>query len=189
MVNVEDGPYHITKWEKHQSVEQMGKIKSKNAIKQAAYRQRQKEKRLLLSDGSENTIKEVTRYVTCDVTNGYSNQTEVEVELDNTTTLLEREFEKVKSAYEILHGELMPYKDSIILSGLLENGVGPELIITVMKNRYKKSVRTFGYYEGAIRDVVNSNRSSNGSSTIGREGKAAKWTGYRNSFLGVEADE
>ena len=73
MINVEDGPFHITKWEKHQSAMKMEDIKSQSAIRQALYRKRQKEKQLLLQESNENVTKTVTRYVTNNVTKSNSN--------------------------------------------------------------------------------------------------------------------
>lgn len=84
MINVEDGPFHITKWEKHQSAIKMEEIKSKNAIKQAEYRKRQKEKQILLEKSNENVTKTVTSYVTNNVTNnvtnGYSNHIDIDID-------------------------------------------------------------------------------------------------------------
>jgi predicted phage replisome organizer len=150
MVNVEDGPFHITKWEKHQNVEGMKNIQSKAAIRQKEYRERQKTKSI-----------SITRDVTRDVTNDNEvtsrNAIEVERELDKEkdTTLLNAEFEKVRIAYREMHQVIdLPYKDSMRLEKLLRDGFNADLIIGIMTDKFKKGVKTLGYYEGAIRDTA-----------------------------------
>ena len=70
MINIEDGPFHITRWEKHQNVEQMVRIKSDGAIRQARYRENQKIKLLLEQKSDECDV-------TNDVTKCHSNAQEV----------------------------------------------------------------------------------------------------------------
>jgi len=74
MVNMEDGPFHITKWEKHQNAEQMSKIKSDGAIRQARYRERQKEKILLMEKCNESDVTVTSR---SDITKTLYNEQEV----------------------------------------------------------------------------------------------------------------
>lgn len=74
--------------------------------------------------------------------------------LTNNTTMYD-DFEKVKKAYAEIHSVLdMPYSDSPHLTRLLEDGFKPDFIIGIIKERYKPSVKTLKFYEGAIRDSV-----------------------------------
>lgn len=51
MINIEDGPYHITNWEKHQNVDGMEKVKLQN--KERKRKQREREKLLLLEENAQ----------------------------------------------------------------------------------------------------------------------------------------
>lgn len=167
MINVEDGPFHITKWEKHQSAMRMEEIKSKSALKQAAYRERQKEKQLLLTESNRKVTETVTCYVT--KSNSYQTDIELDLELEKDTTLRD-DFDKVKNAYELIHAvPEMPYTNSLILHRLLDDGFTSDVIIGIMREKHRPSVRTLKFYEGAIRETAEttSARRSTGS------GKAA----------------
>lgn len=97
---------------------------------------------------------------------------ELEREEDRNSALLQRNFELVKSTFEQLHGRLFPYKDSPMLERLLKEGVKPDVIIGTMNEKCKPTIKTFGYYEGAIRDYMEE-ASASGKSTIGKTGQAA----------------
>lgn len=143
MINVEEGPFHITNWEKHQNATGLEKIKSDTAKRVAKHRRLKKEQALLLQCNVTNELH---------VTHG--NETEVRSKnKEKDTTLLRDDFEKVRIAYRELHKVLdFPYSDSPLLTKILEEGFKPELIIGIMKEKYKPTVKTFRYYEGAIRD-------------------------------------
>lgn len=62
-------------------------------------------------------------------------------------------FDKVKNAYCDLHKVLdMPVKDYPMLTKLLDEDIKPELIIEVMKEKFKPGVMTIKYYVAAIRE-------------------------------------
>src|SRR5690606_17013625 len=70
----------------------------------------------------------------------------------NTTTAPDG-FEKVRIAYREMHQVMdMPYDDSPTLTQLLKEGISPELIIQVMKDKKKPGVKTLRYYVDAIRE-------------------------------------
>jgi predicted phage replisome organizer len=177
MIDMDDRGYiFVTNWEKHQSIDKLNKIKEQTNAR--VQKHREKKKLELLECNVTETLPKR------DI-----NATEVEVDLDKEkdTTLLEDDFDKVKKAYEQIHTvREMPYSDSPVLTRLLEDGFKPELIIGIMKEKHKPSVKTFRFYEGAIRDTVE-RAMGRGTSTIGRQGKAAKWQSYRDAFL--EGDE
>lgn len=145
MINVEEGPFHITNWEKHQNANGLEKIKSDTAKRVAKHRQLKKEKALSLQ---------------CNVTEAlhvtHGNETEVRSKnKEKDTTLPEDPFEKVRIAFKMMHRMIdMPYKDSPLLTDLLKD-FSPELIIGVMNDKFRENVRTLKYYEGAIRDTAN----------------------------------
>ena len=57
MVNVEDGPFHITNWEKHQNVMGMDKVREQTRLRVAKHREKQQ---LLLENGQCNVTSSVT---------------------------------------------------------------------------------------------------------------------------------
>lgn len=145
MIDMDERGYiFITNWEKHQNIEGMDKVREQTRIRNTRYREK---KRLELMDS------DVTRDVT--VTQDDAIEEEREVDLERDTTLLVDSFEKVKEVYVNLHKSLdFPYKDAPLLSRLLREGFSPELINGIMRDKYKPSITTFSYYEGAIRDTV-----------------------------------
>lgn len=185
MINIEDGPYHVTNWEKHQNIDGMEKVREQNRNRKRE--QRNRNKQLLLPDFAHASR---DRHVTShgkshgDVTRGHA----IEVDIDkDTNTTLQDDFERVRRAYADIHKVMdMPYSNSPLLTKLLEDGFSPELIIGIMKERHKPSVKTLKFYEGAIRDSVEQ-AAGRGPSTVGRQGKASKWQAYRDAFL--EGDE
>lgn len=164
MINFEDGPFHITNWEKHQNANGLEKIRSKTAERVAKHRKLKKEQALALQ---------------CNVTNPLhvsdSNETEVRSKnKEKDTTLLNRDFDKVKNEYEILHQvHEMPYSNSMLLIKLLEDGFSADTIIGIMKEKKKPSVKTLKFYEAAIRETAAA------SST----GSARKAKGQHNYYV------
>lgn len=169
MINVEDGPFHITKWEKHQSAMRMEEIKSKSALKQAAYRQRQKEKQLLLPKGNENVTKTVTRYVT--KSNSY--QTDIEIDLDL------KEKDKNSSSFKDLPPQSFSlYQNEIgivsnTISQKLQDDVetyGDEWVCDAIREAVLNNVRKYSYIEKVLKTWGTSGR---GSSKVAKTGQAA----------------
>lgn len=71
-------------------------------------------------------------------------------DIKDTTT---DDFDKVRFAYREMHGVIdLPLQDSPMLTKLLQDGIKPELIIDVMKEKQKQGVKTIKYYVEAIRE-------------------------------------
>ncbi|CAM4099853.1 phage replisome organizer N-terminal domain-containing protein [Paenibacillus alkaliterrae] len=154
----EDGLIYIPNWEKHQNVESMDKIREKERLRKA--KQREKQKLLKMSRDSHGTV-----HGTSHESHATEVELEVELEKENNTTLPEDPFEKVRIAFKLMHKMIdMPYKDSPLLTDLLKE-FPADLIIGVMKDKFRENVRTLKYYEGAIRDtaIFDSTRRSNGN--------------------------
>lgn len=84
------------------------------------------------------------------------------------------EFEKVRRAYAEIHDVMdMPYSNSPLLTRLLEEGFTADLIIGIIREKHKPSVKTLKFYEGAIRDSME--HSSSSRSRVGQTGLAAKF--------------
>lgn len=66
MINVEDGPFHITNWEKHQNIDGMDKIRDQ-ARKRVAKHRETKKTQLLLQENARSNVT-VTLPVTVNVT-------------------------------------------------------------------------------------------------------------------------
>lgn len=147
MIDMDDRGYiFITNWEKHQNIEGMEKVREQTRKRVSAHR----EKKALELMGCN-----VTGNAT--VTEGNATEVELEVDKEKDTTLLNAEFEKVRAAYAEIHKALdLPYRDCPLLTRLIEDGFTSELIIGIMRDKYKPTVRTFSYYEGAIRDSAES---------------------------------
>lgn len=75
MLNLDDGPYHITKWEKHQNVDGMEKVRLDTAKRVARHRAKEKGQ-LKLNEGNVT----VTLHVTQDVTQ--CNEIELDLDLE-----------------------------------------------------------------------------------------------------------
>jgi predicted phage replisome organizer len=71
MIDIEDGPFHITKWEKHQNVEGMEKVRIQTNNRVKKHRDKEKNKLETLQSNAN---------VTLQVTHG--NATELELDLD-----------------------------------------------------------------------------------------------------------
>lgn len=82
MIDIEDGPYHITKWEKHQNVEGMEKVRLQTNERVKRHRMKEKEKLETLQSNATVTL-QVTHDVTHDVTR--SNATELDIEKERDT--------------------------------------------------------------------------------------------------------
>jgi predicted phage replisome organizer len=83
MINIEDGPFHITKWEKHQNVDGMEKVRLLTNERVKKHRTKEKEKLETLQCNATETLQ---------VTHG--NATELELDLEKKQEEEEREEEK-----------------------------------------------------------------------------------------------
>lgn len=151
----DDGLIYIPNWEKHQNVESMDKIREKERLRKA--KQREKQKLLKMSRDGHGTDHGTSH-------ESHAIEEELEEDKEKDTTLPEDSFEKVRIAFKMMHRMIdMPYKDSPLLTDLLKD-FNADLIIGVMKDKFRENVRTLKYYEGAIRDTANvgSSRRSKG---------------------------
>lgn len=158
MINVEDGPYHISKWEKHQNVEGMERVRLQTSERVKKHRTKEKEKLETLPSNAT---------VTLQVTQCNATELELDLELDkekqNTTTefspfiVLEKEYCKLHRKLDI---HLKP-KEIMAMEQLISGGVPLEFIVTNMKQMYQKKteagekVTSFSYYSDAINDSWN----------------------------------
>lgn len=126
MINLDDGPFHITNWEKHQSVEKMGKIKSDGAIRQARYRENLKNRSLLLEKGDESDV-------TSDVTNRHSNAQEVDIDLELNISTTTDDFESLEKVHLSIFGGSF---------------------IAPLWSRTYQSIRDKGYTNGFILELI-----------------------------------
>lgn len=158
MIDMDDRGYiFITNWEKHQNIAGMDKVREQNRVRNIKYREKKKQE-LMLND--------VKRDVTGRSNDATEVELEVELEKENNTTLSGDPFEQVRIAFKLMHKMIdMPYKDSPLLTDLLKE-FPADLIIGVMKEKFRENVKTLKYYEGAIRDtaIIDSSRRSNGNS-------------------------
>lgn len=141
MIDIDDKGYiFVTNWEKHQSIDKLNQIREKTRARVQSHRERKKQE-LLMCNATETLPKQE------------NNAIEVELDKEKDTTLLEDDFQKVRKAYIEIHNVMdMPYKDCPLLTKLLEDGFKPDLIIGIMRDKYKSGVKTLKYYEYAIRE-------------------------------------
>lgn len=122
---------------------------STEADRKRDYRSKIENEKLLLGHLSGHLSDESTDKSTPEL------KIEKEIESESKNDTLLDDFDKVRKAYAELHQKLdMPYTDSPILTRLLEDGFSAELIIGIMKDKYKSTVKTLKFYEGAIRDTA-----------------------------------
>lgn len=142
MIDIDDNGYiFVTHWEKHQSIDALEKIKEKDRIRQANYRER---KRLELK-GCHVTV-------TLPSHTNHAIELEVDVEKENKYTT--NDFELIRVRFRELHGLIdLPIYDSPIVTKLLTDGIPVATIISTMEKRFKKSASTIKYYEAAIREA------------------------------------
>ena len=120
-------------------------------------RERQKAKQLLLKESNKEVTETVTRYVTSDVTESNSYQTDIELEKEKEKekeyTHAFDDFTRVSKVYAAIHGVLeMPYSNSPLLTKLLKDGISADHIIGIIREKHRPGVKTLKFYEGAIRD-------------------------------------
>jgi predicted phage replisome organizer len=96
MIDIEDGPFHITKWEKHQNVEGMEKVRIQTNDRVKKHRLKEKEKLETLQGNAT---------VTLPVTRG--NATELDIEKEFTTTTTAHEFETVEQVHLHVFGKII----------------------------------------------------------------------------------
>lgn len=117
MIDIEDGPYHITKWEKHQNIEGMEKVRLQT--NERVKKHRQKEKQMIEPDQSNVTV---TLQVTPKVT--HCNAIEVDKELDllSTTTTDEMIMDVYTKVFGQLNmnGLMSDYVRTLLNKGLTE---------------------------------------------------------------------
>lgn len=73
MINIEDGPFHITKWEKHQNVDGMEKVRLLTNERVKKHRTKEKEKLETLQCNATETLQ---------VTHGNATELELDLELE-----------------------------------------------------------------------------------------------------------
>lgn len=79
----------------------------------------------------------------------------------------EDDFRKVSKAYAEIHAVMdLPYTNNTLLSKLLDEEIPADHIIGVMKEKYRSTVTTLKFYEGAIRDSWNITKISTGPKLV-----------------------
>lgn len=86
-----------------------------------------------------------------------------EIKESELTHSTEADYKKVSKAYAEIHKVLeLPYTNGPLLSKLLDEGIPPDHIIGVMKEKFREGVKTLKFYEGAIRDSWNTSTTYEG---------------------------
>lgn len=139
------------------------------------------------------------RYSNATVTQGNAIEVDIELEKDSTTT--DETVMTVMDAYTQATGLFscsplissfflkvkgLGYTDAFLVELILEAGesANGKLSIKYLETIFERWDREKVYSRAQSREKK---QTVKGSSTVGRQGKAAKWEGYRNSFL--EGDE
>lgn len=152
MINVDDGPFHITKWEKHQNVDGMEKVRLDTAKRVATHRAKKKEQLKL----QESNVT-VTLHVTPNVT--HCNETDIDIEKE---IIYLPEIDDVKSIFEywnekgiVKHRELTQKMRSTI-NARLETYTVDELREAIDNySSILKSDKHFFSYKWALNDFFN----------------------------------
>lgn len=144
MIDIEDGPYHITKWEKHQNVEGMEKVRLQTNNRVRRHRIKEKNKIETLPSNATETLH---------VTHG--NAIELELELDKEKESNNDDVDRVFRAYCRIHNKMEHHVTDQyrLIERKLNEGYSADLIISVMEERFKQGVNSFRYYDNPLSEA------------------------------------
>lgn len=179
MIDIEDGPYHISKWEKHQNVEGMEKVRLQT--KERVIKHRMKERNKLETLQSNATV-------TLHVTHGNATELELDLELEKESTT--GDFESLEKTHlRIFGGNIMApmwmnyyhnirskgYTDPFIRELILEasetskSGVSQRFVDAIFERWSAEGIYSRQDAKRRKEETVS------GKSTIGRTGQAARY--------------
>jgi predicted phage replisome organizer len=148
MIDIDEKGYiFVTHWERHQSIDKLNQLKEKTNLR--VQRHREKKKLELMECNVTETLPK--RPI-----NAVERELDIELDKEKDTLSCKSDFDKVSKAYADIHKVLeLPYSNGPLLSKLLDEGIPPDHIIGVIKEKYREGITTLKFYEGAIRDSWN----------------------------------
>lgn len=135
MIDIEDGPFHISKWEKHQNVEGMEKVRLQTNERVKKHRLKEKGKLETLPSNAT---------VTLQVTHG--NAIELELELDK-----EKDTTSTGDAIKTYQNEIGIMSDTILQLVLDDiKTYGEDWVVEAIQEAAKNNVRKYVYVQSIL---------------------------------------
>jgi predicted phage replisome organizer len=138
MIDIEDGPFHITKWEKHQNVEGMEKVRIQTNDRVKKHRLKEKEKLETLQGNATVTLR---------VTQGNATELDIDKEKESNTT--DDDVDRVFKAYCRIHNKYEMYETEQfrLIERKIKDGYSAKMMISVMEERHSPKVNSIKYYD------------------------------------------